>query len=130
MTEHDKIDEKHKMHWNNAMENLEKRINKALFKTWIRPLKFKKAELIGEKLAFLVTSPNDFTSSWVNDRFLDLIEKALREECDQDVSLQFSTEVLKAQKKPSGFKISGKIEFESFFKNTKPKINFEIFYSK
>ena len=60
--------------WSQCLEKLQENISPQQLNTWLRPLQ---AEIVGSEL--FLFAPNRFVLEWVNDKFLDKIQKIVLE---------------------------------------------------
>ena len=61
--------------WTEVSNRLRDALNESTFTTWFTDTE--PIELSGER--FVLAVPNDFTRTWIEDHFLDLIQAAIRE---------------------------------------------------
>lgn len=59
--------------WNRALKEIEKKLSKPSFETW---LKSTKAHSL-QKDTLVITAPNDFARDWLESRYLDLISETI-----------------------------------------------------
>jgi chromosomal replication initiator protein len=60
--------------WNKALEELEEKVSKPSFDTW---LKATKAEMIKDD-TIIITAPNEFARDWLENRYLKVISETLQ----------------------------------------------------
>lgn len=63
--------------WNSILLNVAKNINHADVEKWLKPLEL--SEVRGN--AVTICAPNRFFKEWVEDKYLDVIKNALKENC-------------------------------------------------
>jgi hypothetical protein len=71
--------------WNQVLKNIEKRISKPSFDTWLKGTNAK--QLDADKM--IVFSQNDFQASWVEQRYKSLIIDVLKEVSDLTFEIEF-----------------------------------------
>jgi hypothetical protein len=71
--------------WNKVLMNIEKRISKPSFDTWLKGTNAK--QLDADKM--IVFSQNDFQASWVEQRYKSLIIDVLKEVSDLTFEIEF-----------------------------------------
>ena len=71
--------------WNAALANIEKKISKPSFDTW---LKSTKAHSLQGNL-LVITAPNEFARDWLEERYSQLISEILYEITGEELSVKF-----------------------------------------
>nr|WP_263323982.1 chromosomal replication initiator protein DnaA [Neobacillus sp. Marseille-Q6967] len=71
--------------WNTALANIEKKISKPSFDTW---LKSTKAHSLQGNL-LIITAPNEFARDWLEERYSQLISGILYEITGEELSVKF-----------------------------------------
>lgn len=71
--------------WNAALTNIEKKISKPSYDTWLKSTKAH--SLQGDLL--VVTAPNDFARDWLEERYSQLISGILYEITGEELSVKF-----------------------------------------
>ncbi len=128
--------------WQTALYEIEKKLNKPSFETWIKPTK---PVAIKDSILFLKV-PNDFSRDFIESRYSNLINKTLEDVCDLNLSVKFvisdssesvdeeedfweeSSEqeyVIKSNQKENNSFSSEKYKNNNFWLN--PKYSFETF---
>ncbi|MFW6323520.1 MAG: chromosomal replication initiator protein DnaA [Desulfovibrionales bacterium] len=72
--------------WPQVAENLEKELNPGIFQVWIKPLQ---GNLQDSRL--VLTAPNSFVASWVQERLKDIITRVANEVLGRDITLSIRT---------------------------------------
>ena len=73
--------------WDRALEEIEKRVSKPSFETW---LKSTKAHAIEDDL-LIVTAPNEFARDWLENRYTGLIAEIIQEITGSTLEIKFIT---------------------------------------
>lgn len=73
--------------WANLLEIFKSEISAPSFQTWFLPLE--PVGFIEDKL--VVKTQNEFTRDWLEDRYLELLEKAIYELTDEEIEFEFVT---------------------------------------
>lgn len=71
--------------WNNALANIEKKISKPSFETWLKSTKAH--SLQGDTLT--VTAPNEFARDWLEERYSQLIAGILYDITGEELGVKF-----------------------------------------
>ncbi|PLR83360.1 chromosomal replication initiator protein DnaA [Bacillus canaveralius] len=71
--------------WNNALANIEKKISKPSFDTWLKSTKAH--SLQGDTLT--ITAPNEFARDWLEERYSQLISGILYEITGEELGVKF-----------------------------------------
>jgi len=71
--------------WNNALTNIEKKISKPSFETWLKSTKAH--SLQGDTLT--VTAPNEFARDWLEERYSQLIAGILYDITGEELGVKF-----------------------------------------
>ncbi|MDQ0201027.1 chromosomal replication initiator protein DnaA [Neobacillus ginsengisoli] len=71
--------------WNRALANIEKKISKPSFDTWLKSTKAH--SLQGDLL--VITAPNEFARDWLEERYSQLISGILYEITGEELSVKF-----------------------------------------
>ncbi|PLR78311.1 chromosomal replication initiator protein DnaA [Bacillus sp. V3-13] len=71
--------------WNNALANIEKKISKPSFDTWLKSTKAH--SLQGDTLT--ITAPNEFARDWLEERYSQLISGILYEITGEELLVKF-----------------------------------------
>ncbi|MEH7176252.1 chromosomal replication initiator protein DnaA [Neobacillus vireti] len=71
--------------WNAALSNIEKKISKPSFDTWLKSTKAH--SLQGDLL--VITAPNEFARDWLEERYSQLISGILYEITGEELSIKF-----------------------------------------
>jgi chromosomal replication initiator protein len=71
--------------WNAALANIEKKISKPSFDTWLKSTKAH--SLQGDLL--IITAPNEFARDWLEERYSELISRILAEITGEELAVKF-----------------------------------------
>lgn len=71
--------------WNNALANIEKKISKPSFDTWLKSTKAH--SLQGDTL--IVKAPNEFARDWLEERYSQLISGILYDITGEELGVKF-----------------------------------------
>ncbi len=71
--------------WNNALANIEKKISKPSFDTWLKSTKAH--SLQGDLL--IITAPNEFARDWLEERYSQLISGILYDITGEELAVKF-----------------------------------------
>ncbi|WP_445738820.1 chromosomal replication initiator protein DnaA, partial [Niallia sp. FSL R7-0271] len=71
--------------WNKALSNIEKKISKPSFDTWLKATKAH--ALQGDSL--IITAPNEFARDWLEERYSQLISDILEEITGEELGVKF-----------------------------------------
>lgn len=71
--------------WNKALGNIEKKISKPSFDTWLKATKAH--ALQGDSL--IITAPNEFARDWLEERYSQLISDILEEITGEELGVKF-----------------------------------------
>ncbi|MDT0163888.1 chromosomal replication initiator protein DnaA [Bacillus sp. AG4(2022)] len=71
--------------WNNALANIEKKISKPSFDTWLKSTKAH--SLQGDLL--IITAPNEFARDWLEERYSQLISGILYDITGEELGVKF-----------------------------------------
>lgn len=71
--------------WNSALANIEKKISKPSYETWLKSTTAH--ALQGDSL--IITAPNDFARDWLDDRYSELISDVLYEMIGERLDIKF-----------------------------------------
>lgn len=71
--------------WNNALANIEKKISKPSYETWLKSTKAH--SLQGDLL--VITAPNEFARDWLEERYSQLISGILYEITGEELAVKF-----------------------------------------
>ncbi|PLR94026.1 chromosomal replication initiator protein DnaA [Bacillus sp. T33-2] len=71
--------------WNKALANIEKKISKPSFDTWLKATKAH--SLQGDSLT--ITAPNEFARDWLEERYSQLISEILYELTGEELAVKF-----------------------------------------
>lgn len=71
--------------WNKALSNIEKKISKPSFETWLKSTKAH--SLQGDTLT--ITAPNEFARDWLEERYSQLISGILYEITGEELRVKF-----------------------------------------
>lgn len=75
--------------WNNILSSVEKRLNKQIFDSWFRPIKF---DGYDEERNVLKLSAKEVTQNWINTYYSEVIRETLNELNLSNCKLDWSTE--------------------------------------
>jgi len=71
--------------WNNVLANIEKKISKPSYETWLKSTKAH--SLQGDRL--VITAPNEFARDWLEQRYSPLISGTLYEITGEELAIKF-----------------------------------------
>ncbi len=71
--------------WNNVLANIEKKISKPSYETWLKSTKAD--SLQGDRL--VITAPNEFARDWLEQRYSPLISGTLYEITGEELAIKF-----------------------------------------
>ncbi|WP_302622237.1 DnaA N-terminal domain-containing protein, partial [Bacillus velezensis] len=71
--------------WNQALAQIEKKLSKPSFETWMKSTKAH--SLQGDTLT--ITAPNEFARDWLESRYLHLIADTIYELTGEELSVKF-----------------------------------------
>jgi chromosomal replication initiator protein len=63
--------------WDNLMHSVEKRLNRQIFETWFRPIRFEGCNHVERTLH--LHSPTKVNYDWVNSHYSDIVQQSLKE---------------------------------------------------
>ena len=75
--------------WQAALDYMSRRVKKQSFSTWFRPTHGAIRPLPDGSEALEVSVPNQFVADWLREKYLPLIEEALRETCGKKYEILF-----------------------------------------
>jgi chromosomal replication initiator protein len=75
----------HQKVWDNCLQTIEKHVNKQSFKTWFEPIK--PVRLADASLTIQV--PNNFFYEWLEENYVGLLKKTIRQELGDDGRLEY-----------------------------------------
>lgn len=102
--------------WETIKQKLKEKVRPVNFNNWFKPIT--RGEIAGDNL--VISVPNKFIADWINDFYVDLIEKEAHTLLNRDLKVRFDIAVEKLISSPQTFqrKISApfnhKYTFESF----------------
>jgi chromosomal replication initiator protein len=82
--------------WTEVSNRLRDALNESTFTTWFTDAE--PVELSGER--FVLAVPNDFTRTWIEDHFLDLIHAAIRETVGDERTVRLAVRELDQSQQP------------------------------
>ncbi|WP_338450430.1 chromosomal replication initiator protein DnaA [Niallia oryzisoli] len=100
--------------WNSILANVEKKVSKPSFDTWLKATKAH--SLQGDSL--VVTAPNEFARDWLEERYSPLITGVLYEITGEEFTVKFiipQSQTDKGEKIPSPLKETKKVDNHSEF---------------
>ncbi len=71
--------------WDSCLQTIRRSVNKQAFKTWFEPIKPVRLE----KEALTIQVPNKFFYEWLEEHYVDLLKKTIREELGADGRLDY-----------------------------------------
>lgn len=71
--------------WNRALDQIEKKLSKPSFETWLKSTKAH--ALQGDTL--IITAPNDFARDWLESRYSNLIAETLYDLTGEELDVKF-----------------------------------------
>jgi chromosomal replication initiator protein len=103
--------------WTEVSSRLRDALNESTFTTWFNETE--PIELSGER--FVLAVPNDFTRTWIEDHFLDLIQAAIRETLGSGRTVRLAVRELDRPPQPE------QVSPARFGEGTNPKYTFDLF---
>ena len=103
--------------WTEVSNRLRDALNESTFTTWFTDTE--PIELSGER--FVLAVPNDFTRTWIEDHFLDLIQAAIRETLGSERTVRLAVRELDPSPQPEH------VPPARFGEGTNPKYTFDLF---
>jgi chromosomal replication initiator protein len=103
--------------WTEVSNRLRDALNESTFTTWFTDTE--PIELSGER--FVLAVPNDFTRTWIEDHFLDLIQAAIRETLGSERPVRLAVRELDPSPQPE------QIPPARFGEGLNPKYTFDLF---
>jgi len=102
--------------WTEVSNRLRDALNESTFTTWFTDAE--PIELSGER--FVLAVPNDFTRTWIEDHFLDLIHAAIRETVGGERTVRLAVRELDQSQQPEQLPAR-------FGEGLNPKYTFDLF---
>jgi chromosomal replication initiator protein len=103
--------------WTEVSNRLRDALNESTFTTWFTDTE--PIELSGER--FVLAVPNDFTRTWIEDHFLDLIQAAIRETLGSERAVRLAVRELDPTPQPEN------VAPARFGEGLNPKYTFDLF---
>ena len=103
--------------WTEVTTRLRDALNESTFTTWFTDTE--PIELSGER--FVLAVPNDFTRSWIEDHFLDLIQAAIRETVGSERAVRLAVREVDQSQQPE------QAPPARFGEGLNPKYTFDLF---
>jgi chromosomal replication initiator protein len=103
--------------WTEVSNRLRDTLNESTFTTWFADTE--PIELSGER--FVLAVPNDFTRTWIEDHFLDLIQAAIRETLESERTVRLAVRELDPSPQPE------QVAPARFGEGLNPKYTFDLF---
>lgn len=82
--------------WDNCLHTIKKNVNTQSFKTWFEPIK--PVQLVADALTIQV--PNKFFYEWLEEHYVALLKKTIRDELGSSGKLEYQIRLNKMQNKP------------------------------
>jgi chromosomal replication initiator protein len=103
--------------WTEVSSRLRDALNESTFTTWFTDTE--PVELNGER--FVIAVPNDFTRTWIEDHFLDMIQAAIRETLGSERTVRLAVRELERSQQPEH------VPPARFGEGLNPKYTFDLF---
>jgi chromosomal replication initiator protein len=103
--------------WTEVSNRLRDALNESTFTTWFADTE--PIELSGER--FVLAVPNDFTRTWIEDHFLDLIQAAIRETLESERTVRLAVREVDPSPQPE------QVAPTRFGEGLNPKYTFDLF---
>ncbi|HEX3256256.1 MAG TPA: DnaA/Hda family protein, partial [Gaiellaceae bacterium] len=103
--------------WAEVSNRLRDALNESTFTTWFADTE--PIELSGER--FVLAVPNDFTRTWIEDHFLDLIQAAIRETLESERTVRLAVREVDPSPQPD------QVAPTRFGEGLNPKYTFDLF---
>jgi chromosomal replication initiator protein len=103
--------------WTEVSSRLRDALNESTFTTWFTDTE--PIELSGER--FVLAVPNDFTRTWIEDHFLDLIQAGIRETLGSERAVRLAVRELDHSPQPE------QVAPARFGEGLNPKYTFDLF---
>jgi chromosomal replication initiator protein len=103
--------------WTEVSNRLRDALNESTFTTWFADTE--PIELSGER--FVLAVPNDFTRTWIEDHFLDLIQAAIRETLESERTVRLAVREVDPSPQPE------QVAPARFGEGLNPKYTFDLF---
>jgi chromosomal replication initiator protein len=103
--------------WTEVSDRLRDALNESTFTTWFTDTE--PIELSDERLVLAV--PNDFTRTWIEDHFLDLVQAAIRETLGSERAVRLTVREVDRSPQPE------QVSPARFVEGLNPKYTFDLF---